>query len=50
MLSWPRRRTVDPIQNGRNLQYLAPGLKKIVLENLRPIARFLHETCPPTPI
>jgi hypothetical protein len=43
MFTMPRRRTIDPIKCRRNLQDLAPGLEKVVLENIRRITRFLHE-------
>jgi hypothetical protein len=42
MLTMPRRRAIDPIKRRRDLQNLAPGLEKVVLEYIRRITRSLH--------
>ncbi len=44
MLPVPRGCTVNPIERRRDLQDLAPRLEKVVIENIRRIARFLHES------
>jgi hypothetical protein len=43
MLSMPRGRTINSIQRRCDFQNLAPGLEKVVLENIRRITRFLHQ-------
>ena len=40
------RRDADPVQDRRDLQNLAPGLEKVVIENLHCITPFLHEIHP----
>jgi hypothetical protein len=43
MLAGPCRRTLDPIQDGCDLENLATRLEKIVVENLQCVASFLHD-------